>query len=43
MIDDYVPSRPPTLDEVELKVKRDWHNEQRDRAIDQLYERLAAE
>ena len=43
MIDDFVPGRAPTLEEVERSVRRDWHTRQRDRAIDALYERLRAE
>ncbi len=43
MIDEYVPGRAPTLEEVERSVRRDWLTRQRDQAIDRLYERLRAE
>ena len=42
-VDEYVPGRAPILEEVERDVRRDWHTRQRDRAIDQLYERLRAQ
>jgi len=43
MIDEYVPGRASTLNEVERNVLRDWHTQQRDQAIDRLYERLRAQ
>ena len=39
-IDQYQPGRALSLEEVKNEVKRDWHNQMRQRAIDTLYEQL---
>ena len=39
-IDEFVPGRPLTLEEAERDVRRDWNNQQRNEAIERLYERL---
>ena len=39
-IDEVVPGRPLTLEEVSRELRRDWDNEQRVKAIDTLYEEL---
>ena len=41
IIDEYVPSRAPTLEEVQRSVRHDWHSHQREKAVDRLYERLS--
>ncbi len=41
-IDEYIPDRALTYEEAERSVRRDWENQQREAAINQLYERLSA-
>ena len=40
IIDEYIPGRALTYEEAERSVRRDWEIQQRDLAIDKLYERL---
>lgn len=40
IVDEYVPAMPPTLDSVEREVRRDYNRQQREVAIDRLYEEL---
>ena len=42
LIEEYLPGRSPTLAEVERSVKRDWLGQQREKAMDNLYDRLSA-
>jgi hypothetical protein len=39
-IERYSPGRPLTLDEARAQVQRDWANQQRQQAMDMLYQRL---
>ena len=41
IVDQYIPADPPTLDDVERAVLRDYNREKREVAIDRLYEELA--
>ncbi len=43
IIDEYLPAEPPTLETVERDVRRDYNNQQREAAIDRLYEELATQ
>ena len=40
VIDDYIPGRALSYEEAERSVRRDWEIQQRELAIDKLYERL---
>ena len=40
IVDEYVPAAPPSLDDVEREVRRDYNRQQREVAIDRLYEEL---
>lgn len=41
IVDEFLPADPPTLETVGSEVRRDYSREQRDVAIDRLYEELA--
>ena len=41
IVDEFIPADPPTLEDVERAVLRDYNREQREIGIDRLYEELA--